>query len=701
MIKDCVLAIPFSKEGSFQFKEYLWLFLRRKWVVITTFFAVVLVTMFVTFRQTPMYRASTTLIIEPQYPKVLDLNDVIQSNARDDYYNTQYQIIQSYAIAQDVFRLCYPDSFEAWQAGVKAATSSGKRVLDDPVENLRTRIKVLTIPNSRLVQVYLDDPKPREACRLVNAIAEAYVRHNLEDRLSTSKDAVNWLSEQLEVLKAELELSENNLLKYMEQEKILGIGEKQDMVEMKLQDLNERYTETHIERLEKEALLNDVKDLLNRGEMIEAVPKIMENPLIQELKKTYFELEIEVSRLSSQYKDDYPKLVRLRSQMAQMKERLHTEVQKLVESLDMEYQVLCAREQALEKAVEKQKNEALGVSKKAIQYNILKREADTDRQMYELVLQRLKETDLAGNIQANNIRIIDEAKVPQDPVRPRKKVNAVLSMIVGLMLGLSAALGVEYFDTTIKSRDDLEHHISQPILGVIPSFQNRGSHSQQELIAECFRTLRTNLRFLLPDTKFKAFVVTSSQAGEGKSTIVYHLGRYFADAGIKVLIVDGDLRFPSLEKMFQVEKSLGLADIFLSSNGYQQMILSTEVKHLSLMPSGTLPSNPSELLGSEIMRNFVESVRKEYDLVLIDSPPVLSVSDSLVLASLVENVLLVVRQGKATYPTVRKAISQLEQVKAKVAGVIFNDIDLKTEGYYGRYYHYYGSHHTDTARETS
>jgi uncharacterized protein involved in exopolysaccharide biosynthesis len=199
--------------------------------------------------------------------------------------------------------------------------------------------------------------------------------------------------------------------------------------------------------------LNDVKDLLNRGEMIEAVPKIMENPLIQELKKAYFELEIEIARLSSQYKDDYPKLARLRSQMAQMKERLRTEVQKLVESLEMEYQVMCAREQALENAVENQKNEALGVSKKAIQYNILKREAETDRQMYELVLQRLKETDLAGNIQANNIRIIDEAKIPQNPIRPRKKVNAMLSMIVGLILGLGAALGVEYFDTTIKSRE--------------------------------------------------------------------------------------------------------------------------------------------------------------------------------------------------------------------------------------------------------
>jgi uncharacterized protein involved in exopolysaccharide biosynthesis/Mrp family chromosome partitioning ATPase len=675
------LAIPFSKEGSFQFKEYLWLILRRKWVVITTFLAVVLITMFFTFRQTPMYRATATLIIEPQYPKVLDLNDVIQSNARNDYYNTQYQVIQSYSIARDVLRECYPDSFNAWQAGLKASASLGQQELVDPVEELRSRIKVLSIPESRLVQIYLDDPNAREASRLVNSIAQTYIRHNLEDRLSTNKEAVTWLSEQLEVMKAELQLSENNLLNYMEKEKILGVGDKQDMVEMKLQDLNARYTEAHIERLEKEALLKGVKDLMSRGEMIEAVPKIMENPLIQDLKKAYFDLEIETSRLSSQYKDDYPKLARLRTQMAQMKERLQTEVQKVVQSLEMEYEVVSAREQALETAVENQKNEALGVSKKAIQYNILKREADTDRQMYELVLQRLKETDLEGNVQANNIRIIDEAKVPRDPIRPRKRVNLVVSMLIGLVLGFSGALGVEYFDTTIKSRDDLERNIRQPILGVIPSFQGRAGRGQQELIAECFRTLRTNLRFLLPDTKFKAFVVTSSQAGEGKSTIVYHLGRYFADAGMKVLIIDGD--------------------IFLSSDGYQGKIIDTGVENLRLMPSGTLPSNPSELLGSEIMRHFVESVRKEYDLVLIDSPPVLSVSDSLVLASLVEHVLLVVRQGKATYPTVRKAISQLEQVKAQVAGVIFNDIDLKTEGYYGRYYRYYGSHQSGDSQQGS
>jgi succinoglycan biosynthesis transport protein ExoP len=690
-----------SKDNRFLIGEYLRLIQRRKWIVITTLLTVVLVTMFFTYRQTPLYRASASVVIEPQYPRVLELNDVVQSNARNDYYNTQYQIIQSYSVARDVFRRCYPDSFAAWQAIEASSDTSKRHPSDDPIEALRQRINVETVPESRLVVISLEDSNPWEAARLVNAVANAYVQHNLEDRLSTSKEAVTWLSEQLEVLKAELELSESKLLEYMEKERIVDMDERRGMVEGKLHDLSERYNEAHIERLEKEALLNGVKKLRDQGEMIEAVPKIMENPLIQELKKAYFELEIEIAELSSQYKDEYPKLARLKSQMARMKERLATEVQKVVESLEMEYDVLQAREEALNKALEAQKVEALAISKKGIQYNILKRDAETDREMYELVLQRMKETDLAGNVQANNIRIIDEAKVPQHPIKPRKRMNLALSLILGLVMGVSLSLGIEFFDNTVKSRDDLEHTVPHPILGVIPAFQVKGGHSHEEVVAECFRTLRTNLRFVLPETKYKSFVVTSSAAGEGKSTIVYNLGRYFASAGMKVLIIDGDLRFPVLEKMFGVQRSPGLTDYFLSADGYQQMILPADIDGLHFMPSGTLPSNPSELLGSDTMRELVEKVQNHYDLILIDAPPVLSVSDSSVLASLVGNVLLVVRQGKATYPAIRKAIKQLEQVKAKIAGLILNDIDVKTEGYYGHYYHYYGSReHSETSSET-
>jgi succinoglycan biosynthesis transport protein ExoP len=695
------VTLPVSRDNRSVFKEYLWLFRRRKWIVVTTFLAVVLITMFFTLRQTPVYRASATLIIEPQYPKVLDLNDVIQSNARNDYYNTQYEIIKSYTIAREVFRLCYPDSLAVWKEGKETDNQSGSDVASDPVEALRNRIKVHSVPDSRLVRISLDDPNPKRACQLVNTVADVYVRHNLQDRLSASKEAVTWLSEQLEVLKAELQLSETDLLNYMEREKIVGLDESRDVAEIKLQDLSQRYTDTHIERLEKETLLNGVRELLDHGEMIEAVPKIMENPLIQQLKKAYFDLEIETSRLSSQYKDDYPKLKRLRNQMTKMKERLGTEVQKVVESLEMEYNVLQAREQALQNALDRQKTKALGISKKAIQYNILKREAETDRQMYELVLQRLKETDLSGNIQANNIRVIDEAKTPESPIKPRKKVSAAMSAILGLILGISLALGVEYLDNTVKSRDDLERFVSYPILGVIPTFQVRGGRSPQQLAAECFRTLRTNLRFVLRDSKYKTIVVTSSEAGEGKSTIVYNLGQYFASAGLKVLIIDADLRFPVLEKMFGVEKSPGLTEAFLSSNGYQDMIVTTEMEKLYLMPSGTLPDNPSELLGSDQMKRLIEALRDDYDLILIDSPPVLSVSDSSVLASLAENVLLVVRQGKATFPAIRKAVKQLEQVHAQIVGLAFNGIDLKTEAYYGHYYHYYGSRQDQAADEVT
>ncbi|KPL05858.1 hypothetical protein AMJ86_10560, partial [bacterium SM23_57] len=269
------MTLPVSKDNRFLFREYLRLVQRRKWVVITTFIAVVLITMFFTFRQIPVFSATTSLIIEPQYPRVLDLNDVMQSNARDDYYNTQYQIIQSYAIAREVFRQCYPDSFAALNAVSDTSDQDESARIIDPIEELQGHIKVHSLPESRLVKISLEDSNPQEAARLVNAVAQAYLRHNLEDRLSASKDAVTWLSEQLEVLKAELELSENRLLDYMEKEKIVGLEEKRDLVETKLQDLSERYTEAHIERLEKEVLLKGVKDLLDRGEMIEAVPKIM------------------------------------------------------------------------------------------------------------------------------------------------------------------------------------------------------------------------------------------------------------------------------------------------------------------------------------------------------------------------------------------------------------------------------------------
>ena len=705
--------------------DYVRVLYKRRWVAIPACLIVFAVGAINSYRKVTIYEARTQILIEKDTPKVGTLETMFQQTDgwyNDDFYRTQYRILQSRSLARHTAELMHLKDRMAAQASAPAGDDgfsvSGaiawvkKQVVgedaqeskkaedeakvaaalakEDPLSPYASMVlgslMVSPIANSRLVDLKFTSTDPQLAADMANAHAKAYIEQSLEYKFAASKDATDWLSDRLGEQRKKVEESEAALQKYKEEHDAVAVEDRQNIVVQRLGDLNSAVTKAKTTRIEKEAQYNQLKSIQGTP-AVESFPAVVANDYIQKLKSELGDLQRQQAQLSEKYGDRHPEMIKIRSAVQSTQAKLDLEVSKVVQSVQAEYQAALAQERSLVGALDSQKGEALSLNRKGIEYSVLNREAESNRQVYEALLQRTKETGISGELKASNIRVVDTAEVPRWPILPRRQTDLTTAALSGLVLAIGLVFLFEYFDNRIKSPQELRAHLGLSFLGMVPAIDASGpslvSGGVPPHFAEAIRNVRTNVLFSSADEGVRTIVVTSAGPGEGKSLFSANLSVSLAQAGQRVLHVDADMRRPRVHEIFEFSQEPGLSNLLVGDCKPSEAVRKvTGVPGLAVLPAGMIPPNPAELLGSKRFDEYFATLSEHFDYVIIDSPPVLAVADASILANTASGVVFVVGADQTSRHAARAAIDQLHAVQAHVIGAVLNRVDLEHNPYY-------------------
>jgi uncharacterized protein involved in exopolysaccharide biosynthesis len=441
-------------------RDYYRMLRKHRYLVLGLFLVTVLSVAVWSFVQTPVYQASATVLIEPEPPKVLNIQEVTPIGApTQEYYRTQYELMTSRPIVEKVIEIL----------NLKKRIPELERA-PDPIRWMQAGITVEPRRNTRLVAVKFEHPSPALAAEVTNALARQYVKHNLDIKLRGAQEAMTWLNEQMTSLRVKVQESSVALQNYRVKAGIMGLQEQRQITAQKIMDFNKQYLEAQAQRLSVEAKMNELQRVTSDRGGAQTIFKVADNLLIQRLKQEASELEVTKAKLSKTYKDKHPEILKLNAQIEQVSQRIDAEIKTMMRGVQTEFRVARAREETLLGNVNRLRAEAQELNEKEIQYLNLQRDADSNQQLYEAVLKRLKETGVTGGLETNNVSVIEEATTPRSPIRPRKAVNLLIAVVVGLLVGMGSALTIEYFDTTVKTPDDVERYLGLPVIGIVPQF---------------------------------------------------------------------------------------------------------------------------------------------------------------------------------------------------------------------------------------
>lgn len=699
---------------------------RRKGTIAIIFILVSLIALLVTLSMTPIYRAGITLQIDTDEKRVVNY-DVEADNQRPidtkDFYQTQYELLKSRNLAERVInKLGLETRFEEEKlkkpfyadtiSNIKQTITdlfgqakennpeNDKKLGSKPVsEKFLDNVTVSPVKNSRIVTVYYQDSEPEMAAAIANAIGDSYINMNFERRSQSTSYAKKFLDEQLVQAKSKLEEAEGKLVQYAKDKSIFNTDDKQNIVSQKLQSLSTALTDAEKERIAAESSFKQAQDS-------KVLARVQDSQVIQQLKAARAKLQADYQDKLKTYKPDYPLMQQLQGQINEIEGQIKTEstleTNTAQSTLKSDYLAAKQKEDQLRTEVEKYKKELLNSQDKSIGYNTLQREVETSRTQYDDLLKRVKEVQVAGLATTNNISIVDQALVPYSIFKPNKTLNLALGMVLGLFLGTVVAFLLEFLDDRIKSTDDLTKVVPVPLLGIAPSSSSKRSKQDYALmtaenptsaVAEAFRSLRTNLMFATRAGAPKVMNVTSTDAGEGKSSSAVNLATAFAQAGKTVLLVDADLRKPTLHKRFKLDNSKGLANYLVGQETLQGVTQTCFIPEVYIITSGPLTPNPVELLSGERLADLVayaESPDCEFDIIIIDSPPILGLADALVIGNRTHATLLVAAYNQAHKRPIQAAFNRLRQARNNVIGVIMT----KARGHAGDSYYNYDYYYT-------
>lgn len=706
---------------------------KRRWIAVPIFLLVVGIGSFNALRQTPLYQGRAQLMIETDTPKVARLDQMFQNDSSlydIDFYTTQYKILQSRSLTKRTL-----DKLQLWSAplgngpapktdlslGSLARTSlaklialgrapfapadSGQPAATHALEPDETRaqslridefqagLEIAPVRNSRLVDVLYTSTDPVFAATAANAVAQSFIDQSLDFRFSASKTAADWLSERLTEQRQALEASEAALQAYREQNGAITVTDgASNIVVQRLTDLNAALTKAKTERINKEAAYNQLKTAQGQN-ALETFPAVQANDYVQKLRGDLADLQRQQAQLSERYGERHAEMIKIRAAVEAADAKLRTEVGKVVESVGNEFIAAQSEERSLQRALDAQKAEALGLNRKGIEYGVLQREVDSNRQIYESLMQRTKETGISSELRSSNIRIVDPAETPRAPSAPNVARSVTLSLVAGLALSLGFVFFIEYLDNRLKTPQDLKVHLGVPFLGMIPAVPKE--HGPNPLMvgevpgtfAEAFKALRTNVLFSTGDEGLRSLVVTSAGPGEGKSIVSANLAVSLAQAGLRVLLVDADMRRPRVHEIFETKQEPGFSNLLSGNIKASEVVKRSNVPGLWLMSAGMIPPNPVELLASPRYVGFLSALDEHFDWVVLDTPPVLVVADSMVVANQATGVIFVVGADQTSRQAARNAVEQLSTTNANIIGSVLNRADLhRNPHYYSSYY---------------
>jgi capsular exopolysaccharide synthesis family protein len=717
---------PPDEQKEVELRDYWKVIRKRRWTIISFTLIVLIATGVMTFTMEPVYRSTATIQINKENPQIVDFKEIFSVNTMEmDYFQTQYKILESRSLAKKVIHSLklsgHPEflpkpqtAYQEWKGKILASFSgifSSSKEDATPSETKKeillinqflSRLKIEPIRNSRLVKIHFDSNYPELSAQVANVVAETYMQQNLELRFVTTEKAKEWLTRQLQDLKAKVESADEDLQAFGSKHDIISLEEKENVTMQRLTELNEALTNAESDRIAKEAIYRQVQ-----SKNVDSLPPILENKLISDLKQAYIQLEAQYVKQLETFKADHPEMVRLKKQMEILKARLDSEIGKVAAGIKNDYESSLRRERLLRQAFEQQKKKAMVMKEKAIQYNILKREADTNRELYKGLLQRMKEAGISAGITASNIQLVDPAELPIKPYKPNKRLNLALALFVGLFLGIGLAFFFEYLDRSVKTPDDVEQLVRLPFFGLVPEIPHeRRKWAEKKalypvelitfglprsMVSEAFRNIRTSILLSFSGNPPKKIAISSPNPAEGKTMIAINTAIALSQMSAQVLVIEADLRKPRVHKIFDQENGVGLSNFLSGQAELGSIIKKTGIPNLSCILAGSFPPNPSELLGSFVFKGMIERLGEQFDHIIVDAPPILGFADSVILSTSVDGVILVVHGGKTPRETLQRAKDILVQVNAKILGVVVNRVDIRRSDYDGYGYYYY--HH--------
>jgi capsular exopolysaccharide synthesis family protein len=707
-----------------------WRVIRKYWLTAAaTAQDVTVATTYYTLGHTKIYEAYVTIQFDPSPPRPLGKNmESIFDNgsgsfwANREYYETQYKVLQSMRIASSVVQQLNLHRDAAFlrnlPPGAQLPPVAG--TVEDAAQVLLSRVTVLPVKESRVATVKFSDANPERAQRILNTLADTYVAQNLDDALTSAGHSVEWLNGQLDKLKEQLQQSEMALHEYKLRKNILSVAfdDQSNMLRDELKQLNGVLTTVRVRREEAATRRDQLLRISEDDPRELPATELLHSGVLLALRQQYVDAIRDRDALIAGGKGkEHPDVAFAQGRIDANRTALLNEVRSIQRGLEADLATVSGQEAGLSKLYERAKSQALELNLLEIEYNRLHRAKTQTEKLYSLVLERTKESELTQMLRSNNIHVLDRPLLPRVPVRPRVPVNIALGALGGLALGIAAALGRGLLDRTVKTPDDLQGVVGLSFLGLIPKIDPDGSTApynysrkrrrppkeikNRELIvhehpssgiAEASRAIRTNLLFMAPDNPHKVLLFTSAGPAEGKTTVACCMAIAMAQAGQRVLLVDCDLRRPRLHRIFGRSLESGVTTELLGDSDTlvrDDMIdeLKTEIANLSVLPAGPIPPNPAELLHSERFKQFLKRLTERYDRIILDSPPIVAVTDAAILSTLVDSTVLIVKAFSTAKEVYRQGIRSLADVGAKTAGTILNFVDLDKHEY--KYYHYY------------
>ncbi len=688
--------------------QFVW---KHRWIFLIAVLGAIGIALAVTMTTTPVYTARMTMEIDREAPKVLNTQDM---NPREefgnglDFYQTQYGLLKSRSLAEQIVQTLNLTSSPTFlhsagldrRRGPKARGQAGLR--EAVVRRVMSGVQINPSRGSRLVQIAYNSTSPVVAAQLANAYAENFIAMNLERRFESSAYARDFLQKQIAVAKDKLEASERAAVAYAIQQQIInlhegagGVGPNavaqpgQSLSEADLGAINTDLAGATAARIAAEQRWKQSQVDSGLG-----VEQILASPVVQELSKQKVQLQAQYQDNLRLYKPDYPAMVQLKAQIDETDHQIQAAANNVRQALYRDYVASADQEKSLASKVNQLKGQVLDLKERSITYNTLSRDLDTNRILYDGLLQRYKEVGVTAGVTTNNVSIVDRAEVPRAPSQPKPLINLSIALVIGLSLGALGAFIAEAMDQAIRRPADVESKLRIPLLGSVPLLTKGMSPKEamkdpRSRFWESYFSIRTALQFSTTDGIPHSLLVVSTRPGEGKTTTSIAIAHSLARLGARTLLVDADLRKPSVHNQLGLESKVGLSNYLTGAMTLDECIQKSDQEGLSIITSGPLPPTPAELLADNRMRTFCTQAEERFDVVIFDGPPVMGLADAPLIASVVSATIMVVEAGKTGRGPAMAALHRLRMARAKVLGCVLTKFDVRKVAY-GYGYNTYG-----------
>ncbi|MFQ5450305.1 MAG: polysaccharide biosynthesis tyrosine autokinase [Nitrospinaceae bacterium] len=723
-------------------KDVLQIINRRKFVLIAAVGLSLILAMAYAFNMDPIYRASAKILIDQKAPKAISIKDVLVYDSKQkEFLNTQYALLKSRSLVKSVILKLHLEKSEEFkrkpplmdltplkqwtnslleQAGIKKK-KKGLKVETNPytplIDSFLERLKIVPMKDSKIVTIRFFGFSPFWVAKITNTLTELYISQSLEFRSQIETGAGDWLKIKIEELKGKIKNSELKLQKFITQRNFIDSGEKRDFSVQKLTELIKEESRAKTERLRLQTLIHELKEFSDDPfQMFQITPESIKSDAIRELYRNYNDLKGQLNVLSKNKGPRHPDIISLSQKVKTLENRIPKEMDRLVKSLELDYKSAAAREKDIKSSVEKQRKRIINLDKDAVQYESLKQEVETNKKLFDMLLNRVKELDISSNYNETNIRVVDRAEVPILPFKPKKALNMVLALCIGMAGGLLLIFFLESIDKNLKTEGDVDRQLPYPLLGSLGLFPKKESPlpvtTNNSVFGEEFRSLRTHLLSSISTNPHKTILITSVLPEEGKATVVSNLAIALGQIGKKVVLIDADLKNSKGHKIFGTDISPGLVDGLTDSEQLKGIFQKTQYPGLWLVPAGRADPSSSfsvDLLFSQVLQSFIKGLKNMFDVILIKAPPVLSGSDASIIEKSCDSILLVVQSGASNKTMIQRAIGQLlssppqtksqglfrrkedkiknlsrdADSKSKFLGIVLNKVKNKNKEYYG------------------